>query len=114
AGGVGEIFDLVDVWRRHRVALVATFRRYGVSAWGIGTTVSWAEACDLLEAAMNDTSTELFSAVTGWKFPLSQYEILMLAGTFGKDAYKVMPFDPEGQVSDAEVAQAHEELLAEI
>lgn len=102
------------MWRRHRVALVATFRRYGVSAWDIGRGVSWAEACDLLEAAMNDTRTELFAAIAEWRYPMSMVEMYQLVAEYGKNAYKVMPFDPEEQVSQAEIDAAHEELLSSI
>lgn len=102
--------------RRYRAAFAVTFRRYGASSWdiGVGRSVSWEEACFLLEAALADTGTELFAAVQGWRFPMSMPDMLLVTAAFGKDAYKVMPFDPEGHVSDVEVEQAHEELLSEI
>lgn len=95
---------------------MATFRSYGVSGWDIGIrrSVGWAEACDLVDAAMADTGTELFAAVSGWRFPMSMPELLMVTSAYGKDAHKVMPFDPDGQVSDAEVSAVHDELLSEI
>ena len=95
---------------------MATFRRYGVSIdkIGIGQPFSWAEACDLVEAAMSDSSTELFAAVAGWDFPMSHVEMLLVIAAYGKESYKVMPFDTRSQVSDEEVAAAHEELLEEI
>lgn len=101
------------------MALVATFRRhYGVSAWniGIGHDLSWAEAVDLLDAALEDSSTEIFAAVASWDYPLSMAEMLAVIGDFGKDAEKVLPFRASSspQVSEAETAAAHEELLAEI
>lgn len=80
----------------------------------MGRSVSWEEACFLLEAAMDDTGTELFAAVQGWRFPMSRIDMLLVAAAYGKDAHKVMPFDPEGHVSDLEVEAAHEELLEEI
>lgn len=93
---------------------MATLRRYGVSVHAISTPQGWGEACDLVEAAMEDTGSELFAAVAGWRFPLSMGDILMVTSAYGKDAYKVMPFDPAGSVTDVEVADAHDELLSEI
>ncbi len=104
------------MWRDHRQALVVTFRRYGLSAWEIGTKVSWAEACDLLDAALQDTGTEIFAATAGWQFPLSRAEMLLVIAAYGKQAMKVMPFTGHGeeQPTEVEVAQAHAELLNEI
>lgn len=95
---------------------MATFRRYGAPAWdiGIGRALPWAEACDLVEAALEDTGTELFAAVAGWRHPMSQVDMLLVVAAYGKNAYRVMPFDPAGQVTPAEVTAAHDELLAEI
>ena len=93
---------------------MATLRRYGVSLHNVRSPAAWGEACDLVEAALNDTGTELFAAVAGWRFPMSMPEMLMVTSAYGKDAHKVMPFDPEGSVTDAEISDAHEELLNEI
>ena len=95
---------------------MATFRSYGVSGWdiGIGRSISWAEACDLVDAALEDTSTRLFAAVAGWRFPMSMPDLLLITAAFGKDAHKVMPFDPEGSITQAELESAHDDLLNEI
>lgn len=63
---------------------------------------------------MSDTSTELFAAVAGWEYPMSMVDMLLVTSAYGKSTYKVLPFDPAGQVSPAEVEQAHDELLNEI
>lgn len=93
---------------------MATLRRYGVSAREINTPQAWGEACDLVDAAMSDTGTELFAAVAGWRHPMSQTDMLLVVAAYGKNAHKVMPFDPAGQVTSAEVTAAHDELLSEI
>lgn len=109
----------MDLWRTERVALAATFRsHYNCSAWdiGIGRSVPWGEACDLVEAALQDTSTPLFVARSGWDYPASHVELLAVAADFGKQAAKVLPFNPNAgeRVSEEETVAAHEELLAEI
>lgn len=63
---------------------------------------------------MNDTRTELFAALAEWKFPMSQVDMYLLVAAYGKNAHRVMPFDPDGQVTSAEVSAAHDELLSEI
>lgn len=40
--------------------------------------------------------------------------MLLVVAAYGKNAHKVMPFDPAGQATPAEVEAAHDELLAEI
>ena len=88
-----------------------------MSAWdiGIGRSLSWGEACDLLDAALDDSTTPLFAAVAGWDWPASMPEILSIVGTFGKEAHKVLPFNEDAPtVSDAEVAAAHESLQQHI
>ncbi|QZY52924.1 hypothetical protein [Leucobacter tenebrionis] len=76
--------------------------------------MSWGEACDLVEAALDDTGTELFAAVAGWRFPMSMPDLLLVTSAYGKEAHRVMPFDPEGQVTPEETQAAHDELLTEI
>ncbi|WRS30604.1 hypothetical protein U6G28_02640 [Actinomycetaceae bacterium MB13-C1-2] len=109
----------MDLWRTERVALTATFRsHYNCSAWdiGIGHSVSWGEALSLVEAALADTTTPLFVALSDWDYPASIVDLLSIRGTYGKQADKVLPFDPNGgsSVSDAEMEAAHKELLSEI
>ena len=100
--------------------LVATFRHfYHVSAWdiGLGRSVSWAEACDLVDAALDETSTPLFVAVAGWKWPATMPELMITTGLFGKSAAEALPLPTANdgrQVSAAEEQRAHEELLEEI
>lgn len=93
---------------------MATFRsKYSVSAWEIGKSLSWAEAVDLVDEALDDTGTELFASVAKWRFPASMPTLLMLAATVGNDA--VMPWHgvPD-RVDPADEAAAHAELLEEI
>ncbi len=95
--------------------MVATFRSaYGCSAWGIGLSVSWAEACDLVDAALGDTGTALFAAAAGWEWPTTMPEMLTVAAAYGRDYARVMPFSSGDKVSAAEIEQAHDELLSEI
>lgn len=95
--------------------MVATFRSaYGCSAWEIGVSVSWAEACDLVDAALGDTGTALFAAAAGWEWPIAMPEMLTVAAAYGKEYAKVMPFSSGDKVSAAETEQAHAELLGEI
>ena len=100
--------------------LVATFRNfYHVSAWdiGVGRTVGWAEACDLVDAALEETGTPLFAAVAGWRWPATMQELMITTGLFGKSAEAALPLPAASdarQVSAAEEQRAHEELLEEI
>ena len=84
-----------------------------MSAWEIGRSLSWAEACDLVDQALDDTGTELFASVAKWRFPASMPTLLMLAATVGNNA--VMPWHgvPD-RVDPADEAAAHTELLEEI
>lgn len=66
--------------RAHPAAFAVTMRRLGVSVAAIGSTVSWAEAYDLVVGALEDTSTPLFAAVSGWAFPASMPELVAMAG----------------------------------
>lgn len=78
-------------------------------------TVSWREACDLVEVAMNDSSTHLFAASAGWKYPASMPELVLMAVQVGKKGESVLPWNhaPE-RASAAEVAAVHAELMDEI
>lgn len=94
----------------------ATFRRrYGVSVWSVGTSVSWGEACDLVDAALADTSTEICAAVAGWRYPASLPELALTASALGKNSVAVMPWHREPErATDEEIARVHAELIAEI
>lgn len=110
---------IVELWRDYRPAIVATFRQcYGVSAWGIriGGSISWGEAVDLVDAALEDTSTPLFAAVADWDWPISMPQVLMISGLLGDGAESFMPWNQEviSQVNSDEIEAAHQELLSEI
>lgn len=84
-----------------------------MSAWEIGRGVSWAEACDLVDQALVDTSTELFASVAGWRYPASMPLLLLVASSVGKA--EVMPWhNPQQSVDPVEVEAANSELLEEI
>lgn len=89
-----------------------------MSAWdiGLGRSVGWAEACDLVDAALEETSTPLFVAVAGWKWPATMQDLMITTGLFGKGAEAALPLPASGrgQVSAEEERQAHAELLEEI
>lgn len=93
---------------------MATLLRYGVSAREIRTPSQWGDACDLVDAAMSDTGTELFAAVAEWDHPMSRVDMLLVVAQYGKKSHEVLPFGRASDVSDEEVSAAHEELLNEI
>ena len=108
------------MWRDHRPALTATFRSFGASAHdiGIGRSVPWAEAADLIEIASQDTSTQLFAGLAGWSYPASRPDLFLLQAQLGEAAAGVMPWATRDgeieQVTDEEIRAAHENLLAKI
>lgn len=108
---------LAHVHAQHGDLLPATLReRYGVSLWDVGGAVSWQEGLALTRAALRDTSTALGAAEADWSYPATQVELLQMAGTFGKAARRIFPFDIDQAEapSSEEVADAQAELEAGI
>ena len=90
-------------------------RRFGVSAYAIGDSLSWPEAYDLVVASLADSSTPLFAVVQGWAFPASIPELLQLAAAAG-GSEKVMPWNLAAEkaekVSDEEIREGVAEIQA--
>lgn len=73
------------------------------------------ELLALTEAALDDTSTPLFAAVAGWRFPASVPQIVTMGALVGERGEQMMPWhQPPPKVSDEETHAAHMQLLDEI
>lgn len=69
-----------------------------------------------MDAALGDSSTELFAAVNEWDYPASMVDIILMGAQLGKDGADLMPWAirrPE-PVTAEEVEAAHAELAEEI
>lgn len=69
-----------------------------------------------MDAALDDSSTELHAAVNGWAYPASMVDIILMGTQLGKDGADVMPWAIQrpATISAEEEAAAHAELLDEI
>ena len=78
--------------------------------------MSWGEAVDLADAALNDSGTELYAAVVGWRYPASVVDLVLMSAAVGGDSEaQVMPwYQPPEMPSEEETAAVHAELLQEI
>jgi hypothetical protein len=75
----------------------------------------WSEACDLLEDALSDTATPIAAALAGWRYPASIPDLVAMASQVGEEGKSVLPWNhPPAPPSEAEIKQAHDELLGEI
>lgn len=84
-----------------------------MSLWGAELGLStWGEIVALTRAAMADPSTRLGAKVVGWDYPATMPQLLQIVANFGKQAAKVLPFDPDAgdRPAEAEIAAAAAEL----
>lgn len=107
---------MIALWRDYRAAFTATFReKFHVSPHEIGKSMPWSEACDLLEIALDDTSTPIAAALAGWRYPASIPDLVAMASRLGEKGKSVLPWEhPPTPPSEVEIRQAHDELLTEI
>jgi enamine deaminase RidA (YjgF/YER057c/UK114 family) len=100
---------VADIHRSHPVEMAATFRsEYGISALDIGTKVSWGEAYDLTEAALQNTATALAAAYNGWAYPASMSGLLSTASQMAdaKAFEKVSPWGMKKRAQALDAAKA--------
>lgn len=86
-----------------------------MNVWELSTPASWGQACTLVDAALEDSSTKLFAAVNGWDYPISMPELLLVIGLYGDKSERLLPFhDAQTHVTEEEHTAAVSELLEEI
>lgn len=93
---------------------------YGISSRQIGKTVTYGEAWQLVQAALEDTNTPLCASVAGWAYPATLIQLLQLAATIGDQSDKLMPWrmkhphTDHPTFNDTEIEQALREIDDEL
>jgi hypothetical protein len=87
---------------------------YGIGIGQIGDDVTYGEAWQLVQHALDDTSTPLCAELAEWSYPATLVQLLQLAATAGdgKTAERLMPWRMNARHSrnPSEIEQARREI----